>query len=68
MKTRIFVTNSLNFLPRCDKIVFIQNGKIMGVGQYNELIKKSGAFSDFIGSNQVNIDQTDFDEPSLKFE
>ena len=40
----------------------------MEVGQYNDLIKKTGAFSDFIGSNQVNIDQTDSDEASLKLE
>lgn len=47
-KTRIFVTNSLNFLPDSDEIFVVENGSIIESGSYEALIKKNGAFSDFM--------------------
>jgi ABC-type multidrug transport system fused ATPase/permease subunit len=47
-KTRLFVTNSLSFLPQCDQIIMLDNGTISEVGQYDDLKERDGAFANFI--------------------
>ena len=48
-KTRIFVTNSLSFLPQSDKILMMENGSIVGQGTYDELMQKKGdSFSKYL--------------------
>lgn len=60
-KTRLFVTNSLSFLPQVDQIWMLENGVIEEAGSYEELRKKNGLFSEFIknylASNEVNKDK-----------
>ena len=41
LKTRVFVTNSLSFLPQSNKIVMMENGSIVGQGTYDDLIQKT---------------------------
>lgn len=54
-KTRIFVTNSLSFLSQCDLIFFMNDGKILESGDFNDLlVKKSGLFAQFIRTNLIN--------------
>jgi ABC-type transport system involved in cytochrome bd biosynthesis fused ATPase/permease subunit len=48
LKTRVFVTNSLNYLPSVDKILMIENGNIVEMGTYEQLKSYDGAFSRFI--------------------
>ena len=36
-KTRLFVTNSLSFLPQVDQIIMVDNGCIAEMGTYEEL-------------------------------
>ena len=55
IKTRLFATNSLSFLPKCDRIVILDKGSIQDVGTFKELNSKKGFFSDFIGSNLDNF-------------
>jgi len=48
-KTRLFVTNSLSFLPQCDKVCMMKAGKIVEMGTYEKLLgKESGVFAEFI--------------------
>ena len=47
-KTRVFVTNSLNYLPSVDKIMMLENGNIVEMGSYEQLKSYDGAFSRFI--------------------
>nr|UOU03336.1 ATP-binding cassette subfamily C1-5 [Brachionus rubens] len=47
-KTRIFVTNSLGFLPQVDEVIVLENGRVVEQGKYDELIAKNGAFASFI--------------------
>ena len=47
-KTRLFVTNSLSFLPQVDQILMIENGTICQNGTYDELKDKDGPFANFI--------------------
>ena len=59
-KTRLFVTNSLSFLPQCDQIIMIDNGQIMQIGTYEALKNREGPFADFIKnyllSKETNLD------------
>lgn len=48
LKTRLFATNSLSFLPECDKIIMLKEGTVFMMGTYEELVKDD-EFSSFIG-------------------
>lgn len=50
-KTRIFVTNSLGFLPQVDEIIVLENGTIVEQGQFEDLKSQKGAFYSFIQSH-----------------
>ncbi|KAG5518290.1 hypothetical protein PMAC_003086 [Pneumocystis sp. 'macacae'] len=47
-KTVIFVTHHLNILNKADKIVYLENGKIMEIGKYSDLIDKQKCFYHFV--------------------
>ena len=47
-KTRLFVTNSLNFLPQVDKIIMIENGALIETGTYEKLLSQNGIFTEFM--------------------
>ena len=47
-QTRVFVTHGLSYLPQCDVIVTMENGKICEMGAYAELIDNNGAFAEFV--------------------
>ena len=47
-QTRVFVTHGLSYLPQCDVIVTMENGKICEIGAYTELIDNNGAFAEFV--------------------
>ncbi|CAF0716991.1 unnamed protein product, partial [Brachionus calyciflorus] len=49
-KTRLFVTNSLSFLAQCDRIIMLENGSIVQIGDYQELQSKPGKFLEFLKS------------------
>ena len=55
-KTRLFVTNSLSFLPQVDQIIMIDNGAIVEAGTYDELKKKEGQFAEFIKNYLANAE------------
>ena len=50
----------MNFLPSTDQIIYIENGSILEMNNYNKLIEANSLFSDFIKSylqsKQTNID------------
>ena len=47
-QTRVLVTHGLSYLPQCDVIVTMENGKISEIGAYAELIDNNGAFAEFV--------------------
>ena len=47
-QTRVLVTHGLSYLPQCDVIVTIENGRISEIGAYAELIDNNGAFAEFV--------------------
>ena len=57
LQVRLLVTHGLGFLPQCDKIIVMVDGKITEVGSYAELVDQDGAFAEFLrnyASNEVN--------------
>jgi len=46
--TRILVTHRMSVLPYCDRILFMENGKVSYQGGYRELCERVPRFRDFI--------------------
>ena len=44
----MFVTHGLSYLPQCDVIVTLDNGRISEIGAYAELIDNNGPFAEFV--------------------
>ncbi|KXS13313.1 multidrug resistance protein 3 [Gonapodya prolifera JEL478] len=40
-KTRLFVTHGIHFLPDCDRILMVQDGRIIAQGKHQELLAQS---------------------------
>ena len=57
-KNRIFVTNSLSFLPECDEIIMLENGYITAHGKYDNLIKTNEIFIKFISNYFQTFDNS----------
>ncbi|CAH1793467.1 unnamed protein product, partial [Owenia fusiformis] len=49
-KTRVLVTNGINFLPKCDEIIVLNNGTISETGTFAQLLENAGAFSEYIAT------------------
>ena len=49
------MTHGIGFLPQCDKIVVMVDGKITETGTYTELIENNGAFAEFL-RNYSNVE------------
>ena len=54
-QARVLVTHGIGFLPQCDKIVVMVDGKITETGSYTELIENNGAFAEFL-RNYSNVE------------
>ena len=65
-KTRLFVTNSLSFLPQTDEIFMLDNGRIVEIGTYDNLISKGGEFAEFIkkylSNNEATVEELETTE------
>lgn len=49
-KIRILVTHRLSILPKCDRVLFIKNGKIVENGTFNEIYNRSEFVREFVSS------------------
>lgn len=52
--TRIVIAHRLSTIRHCDRIILLENGKIVEDGTYDELIAKDGAFSELVRRQQIN--------------
>ena len=48
MQVRILVTHGLGFLPQCDKIIVMKDGRISEMGTYTELMEHNETFAEFL--------------------
>ncbi len=44
----MLVTHGIGFLPQCDLVVSLDEGSIMEMGPYDELMRNNGDFAEFI--------------------
>lgn len=65
-KTRLFVTNSLNFLNQVDEIVMIEDGAIVQIGSYDELKANENApFAKFIKNYLISHEKKELEKEEL---
>ncbi|KAG1691083.1 Multidrug resistance-associated protein 1 [Nymphon striatum] len=75
--TRVMVTHGLSYLPQCDNIIVMKDGRISEVGSYNDLVSRNGAFAEFLiqymnetGENtdisKVDVDKIILNEDNLE--
>ncbi|CAG2237466.1 ABC transporter C family member 12,ABC transporter C family member 9,Multidrug resistance-associated protein 1 [Mytilus edulis] len=58
-KTRIFVTHGVQWLPKVDEIIVIDNGIISEHGTYERLVSNNGPFSRFLMQHLVDEDTSE---------
>ena len=51
--TRIVIAHRLSTIRQCSRILFLENGKIIEEGTYDELMAKNGAFARLVERQQV---------------
>ncbi|WP_408071336.1 ATP-binding cassette domain-containing protein [Butyrivibrio sp. JL13D10] len=51
--TRIVIAHRLSTIKNCDRILVLDGGKIVEDGNYDELVKKDGYFSELVKRQQV---------------
>ncbi|CAM1327899.1 ABCC2 (predicted) [Pycnogonum litorale] len=64
-KTRVLVTHGISYLPECDSVIVLKEGRISEVGTYQYLLSKNGAFADFLtqyaNESSTNVEQENFE-------
>lgn len=53
--TRIVIAHRLSTIKQCDRIIVLDEGKIIEDGNYDELIAKKGYFAELVARQQVEI-------------
>jgi hypothetical protein len=51
--TRVLVTNALQYLPKADSIVVLDDGEVVDVGTYKELMAKGLDFATLMAAHGV---------------
>lgn len=52
--TRIVIAHRLSTIRQCDRIIFLENGKIAEDGTYDELIEKDGKFAELVARQRLD--------------
>lgn len=55
--TRIVIAHRLSTIRQCDRILYLENGKIQEDGTYEELIAKKGKFAGLVARQQLDEPQ-----------
>ncbi|XP_044734303.1 multidrug resistance-associated protein 1 isoform X4 [Chrysoperla carnea] len=61
-KTRVLVTHGITYLPHCDQIIVLKDGRISEIGTYQFLLDKKGAFSEFLIQHLQEIQESENSE------
>ena len=59
--TRLLVTNALQYLPKADKIVVLEKGKVAEIGTYDELMRKGLDFANLMAAHGIEDEGEDAD-------
>lgn len=52
--TRIVIAHRLSTIRQCDRILMLENGKIVEDGTYDELIRENGKFAELVARQQIS--------------
>ena len=55
--TRIVIAHRLSTIRQCDRIIMLENGKIIEDGTYEELLKLNGQFAEMVARQQVDTEE-----------
>ena len=50
--TRIVIAHRLSTIRQCDRIIMLEDGKIIEDGTYEELLAKNGKFAEMVARQQ----------------
>ncbi|KAK7486144.1 hypothetical protein BaRGS_00022610, partial [Batillaria attramentaria] len=65
-KTRILVTHAVHWLPLVDTVVLMQDGRIVEVGSYMQLMRRNGALAQYLHNVLSTSEDTDNeDDPEV---
>ena len=53
--TRIVIAHRLSTIKNCDRILYLENGKIIEDGTYDELIKLNGEFAKLVEKQRLDV-------------
>lgn len=53
--TRIVIAHRLSTIKQCDRIIYLEKGKIMEDGTYEELIAKNGKFAELVERQRLDV-------------
>ncbi|CYU44033.1 TPA: peptidase domain-containing ABC transporter [Streptococcus suis] len=56
-KTTVVVAHRLSTILRCDKICFLEDGKIAEYGTHDELMKLGGRYATMVGLQSIQLDK-----------
>ncbi|KAL3160420.1 hypothetical protein ABBQ32_010743 [Trebouxia sp. C0010 RCD-2024] len=62
-KTRVLVTNQLQFVSGANSVVYMQDGQIRERGSYEELMKSDKGFAQLMSSAEVEQEEKDDEHP-----
>ena len=65
-KTRVLVTHGLTYLPKCDHIIVLKEGKVSEQGSYHELVEQKGEFANFLLEYMTEMDDQELDDEKKK--
>ena len=51
--TRIVIAHRLSTIRSCDRIIYLEGGKIVEDGNYEELIEKNGKFAELVARQRL---------------
>ena len=54
--TRIVIAHRLSTIRQCDRIIFLDHGKIVEDGTYDELIARNGSFAELVARQRLDTD------------
>ena len=52
--TRVVIAHRLSTIRECDRIIYLENGKIVEDGTYDELIKQNGRFAELVERQRLD--------------
>lgn len=64
-KCRILATHQLWVLDRCDRIIFMRDGKLDAIGTYDELVRTSSGFNDMLAATASHDKKPEEEEEEL---